>query len=53
LEDHCGRGINKVAHEIARYFNNSQDSCNYVDEPLALFLQTLLNDKNIIYSKQS
>lgn len=42
--EHCNREANKVAYEVARLAMASKLSCNWVDEPLALFEKTLVND---------
>jgi hypothetical protein len=35
---HCSREANQVAHEIAKFSFLNNQSCNWVDEPLVLFL---------------
>jgi hypothetical protein len=40
---HCPRKTNKAAHAIAKHGFNLQLFCNWDDEPLVFFLQTLLD----------
>jgi hypothetical protein len=45
---HCGRDLNSVAHELARFCFSSGNSCIWVDEPPSFILDKLLNDVTIL-----
>ena len=41
---HCLRGANEVAHELARSCFSERISCNWVDEPPSFIMAKLIND---------
>jgi hypothetical protein len=43
----CPREANKVAHELARFGFHNSLSCNWVDEPPRILLDSLINDVTI------
>jgi hypothetical protein len=45
---HCGRDINSVAYELARFCFSSRNFCIWVDEPPSFILDKLLNDVTIL-----
>jgi hypothetical protein len=45
---HCPRGINVVAHTLARYCFESKNSYNLVDEPPSCIVSKLLDDVIVV-----
>jgi ribonuclease HI len=46
--EHCNRGANQVAHELARVAFSSGNSCTWVDEPPRFILSKLVDDVTIL-----
>jgi ribonuclease HI len=45
---HCARNANKVAHELAKFSFDNEQTCNWANDPPSFLLSCLINDVTVL-----